>query len=281
MQAHPQSSPAAKTPSLPRGSRPLHPVRPPRPPRPHNGAAPLAESTGLAHDAGNLLAGLGLYCDLLDRPGVLRPEHRHYLTELRALADRSARLIDRLLGQTTAPAALLQRHDRSRCDLAQVLRDLAPLLRTLARPSVSVAVNAPAALAAPAGLPREAFERILVNLVRNAAQAGANAHSPAPAAIRVTLRHVGFRIRLTVQDNGPGMPSAAADTLLTPSPLPHGARRGLGHRIVHELAAATGARLSVRTRAGRGTTVAVDWIDPATVPTGPPADHDQREMHAC
>src|SRR5579875_1626651 len=59
----------------------------------------VAESSGLAHDAGNLLAALSLYCDLLSVPGVLKPEHRHYAEELHLLANRSSRLLNRLLGR--------------------------------------------------------------------------------------------------------------------------------------------------------------------------------------
>jgi hypothetical protein len=57
----------------------------------------FAAPSGLAHDAANLLVALGLYCDMLARPGVLRPEHAHYAAELRHLADRNSGLLCGLL----------------------------------------------------------------------------------------------------------------------------------------------------------------------------------------
>ena len=55
------------------------------------------EDAALAHDACNLLSALGLYSDLLNVPGVLDESHRHYAEELKLIAVRSRRLVDRLL----------------------------------------------------------------------------------------------------------------------------------------------------------------------------------------
>ncbi len=57
----------------------------------------VAEREGLAHDARNLLAAVGLYCDLMSRPGVVSGEYRHYLDELQQLARRSGSLVERLM----------------------------------------------------------------------------------------------------------------------------------------------------------------------------------------
>src|ERR1700712_3222287 len=85
MQAQPLSNPAAR--NLNTSGSPIS----------------IAEGPGLAHDAGNLLGALGLYCDLLDLPGVLRPEHLHYARELRLLSQRSGALINRLLEGDKTP----------------------------------------------------------------------------------------------------------------------------------------------------------------------------------
>jgi len=52
---------------------------------------------GLLHDARNLMGAIGLYCDLLSMPDVLKPEHRHYAEELRLLGTRSGSLIQQLM----------------------------------------------------------------------------------------------------------------------------------------------------------------------------------------
>ena len=43
------------------------------------------------------MGALGLYCDLLSMPDVLKPEHNHYPQELRQLGARSQALIERLM----------------------------------------------------------------------------------------------------------------------------------------------------------------------------------------
>jgi signal transduction histidine kinase len=51
----------------------------------------------LAHDARNMVTALGLYCDLLEEPGVLATEFAHYGSELRLVAAASRRLVEKLV----------------------------------------------------------------------------------------------------------------------------------------------------------------------------------------
>lgn len=50
----------------------------------------------LAHDARNMVTALELYCHLLEEPGVLSPQFRHYGGELRMVAAASRKLVDKL-----------------------------------------------------------------------------------------------------------------------------------------------------------------------------------------
>jgi len=58
------------------------------------GGESLAE---VAHDARNMVTALGLYCDLLEEPGVLTAPFVHYAGELRLVAAASRRLVEKLL----------------------------------------------------------------------------------------------------------------------------------------------------------------------------------------
>lgn len=334
MQAHPQSNPAARIHRTPPGLPPVSTLAPPppdalppvstasvstapagaQPPAPP--ASPLADAAGLAHDAGNLLQALGLYCELLGLPGVLRPEHAHYAAELTLISNRSAELIRRLLALPPAPAApapaspataapastppmaaapspaapspasltatdtpLPPEHRavsvRALPHPADILRDIAPVLQSIASGAASVIVTCSPALAYidfPSAITAEVIERITVNLVRNASEALRQQHAAAPAVlprseVRVHFGVTANRLQLTVEDTGPGMPPSAAAAFLHPSPLPAGARRGLGHRIVHELATGSGGHIAVRVRPGNGTLFTVRW--PLPVPTPP------------
>jgi signal transduction histidine kinase len=311
MQAHPLSSPAARIPlqSLPPASQSTPPPHQPTLAHrlsvhesgpstsfPPDSITPgIAHNAGLAHDAGNLLGALGLYCDLLRVPGVLRPEHRHYATELSLISSRSSDLIRRLLALSPTPtppssidppasnpdAFRLQPADvrrggprltetpRPGLTLAAVLHNLAPVLQRIAAGAATVSVSAPAYLPAH-NLSPEALERITVNLVRNAVEAIRGHHaSPAPSAphgtIRVNLGVVAGRLQLTVEDNGPGIPPPIAAAFLRPTAPQPSSGRGLGHRIVHELVTSSGGQISIRTRPGNGTAFCLKWPLTATV----------------
>jgi signal transduction histidine kinase len=200
---------------------------------------------------------------------VLRPEHLHYATELSLISARSSALIQRMLkhhAELPAPPSI----DLA-TDPAEALRRLGPVLQRIAA-GTHLTLVAPATLP-QLDLPAEALERITVNLVRNAAEAmrrpstdteqDAGQHyvrrSVHPARIEVHLAVIAGRANLTVEDNGPGMPPAIAAAFLRPTPLPPGALRGLGHRIIHELATASGGVLSIRVRPGRGTVFCIKW----------------------
>jgi signal transduction histidine kinase len=249
MQAHPLSSTAARN---------LNPSET---------VLSIAEGPGLAHDAGNLLGALGLYCDLLDLPGVLRPEHLHYARELRLLSQRSGALIHRLLEGDREHVAPIVGPPPKRLCPSTVVRAFAPVLRSLAAPDAAVSVEV------ASGLPvlpfaAEVLERILVNLTRNAATA-LRTHGPSDyseAKIRIAVRGDATRLSLTVADNGPGMPPEVAAAFLKPEPLPRGTLHGLGHRVIDDLVQSTGGQLSINAAPKRGTTLRIDWpISPSGI----------------
>ncbi|MDP9051247.1 MAG: HAMP domain-containing histidine kinase [Acidobacteriota bacterium] len=159
------------------------------------------QGEGLLHDARNLLGAIGLYCDLLAMPGVLKPEHSQYPDELRLLGTRSGALIDALMrtvltrqqSKEPCPAALTgaaqasvsetsadkpQKSKESRAlpdsakpvSLRAIVDHCSGLLRRVANGRILEVVFGPAA-ATPVRVPEEAVERILVNLVRNASAA--------------------------------------------------------------------------------------------------------------
>lgn len=58
----------------------------------------------LAHEARNMGTALGLYCELLEQPGVLAPAFQHFARELKMVAAANRRLVERLsLLQSNSP----------------------------------------------------------------------------------------------------------------------------------------------------------------------------------
>jgi signal transduction histidine kinase len=222
-------------------------------------AAGVAEGAGLAHDAGNLLGALSLYSDLLGMPGVLHEEHREYAAELRMLSDRSWAMIDRLMNHArggqrpkaaTGPTVLPNVVDRCKGLLSRVAG------RTV---EIEYGVGA----FEPVNVPAEAVERILTNLVKNAAEA-----TPWVGSISVQVEGAteqdenGVRRRrvvMTVRDRGCGMDAAAVRRLMQGGGISPANGRGLGFRVVRELVALSGGCLSIESQPEMGTSISTEW----------------------
>jgi signal transduction histidine kinase len=112
-----------------------------------------------------------LYSELLSFSEVLPECYRHYADDLKLLAERSRTLIDRLVsfgGAVDRERTL----DKGPVSLVDALMQCEGLLSTLARGALQMTFGVQAAL--PVAIAPESLERILVNLVKNAARATSN-----------------------------------------------------------------------------------------------------------
>lgn len=182
----------------------------------------------VAHDARNMVTALDLYCDLLQEPGVLAGPFVHYSGELRLVAAASRRLVEKLMAvehehgatgshrlpstpqNATAITSPTQRHWKSVTsepirNLAEELLANRNLLASLAGPTIAVTVDVQGA-AVPVRMTAEDLTRILVNLVKNAAEA-----MSAVGRIHISLWESCGEpgncpwVTLNVEDNGPGV----------------------------------------------------------------------------
>jgi signal transduction histidine kinase len=239
----------------------------------------------IAHDACNMVTALDLYCDLLQEPGVLASPFAHYSGELRLVAAASRRLIDKLMSvdSTDAPESrvTLAQASHARTDpfrvteprprqwksipaepignLAEELLANRSLLAALAGPTIALTVDAQGG-AVPVRMNGEDLTRILVNLVKNAADA-----MSAVGRIHITLWESRGEentpwITLNVEDNGPGLADKVIEKLFEPRdtrppsqdafacgewPLPH---RGLGLSITRSIVEAAGGLIHAANR---------------------------------
>jgi signal transduction histidine kinase len=262
------------------------PIKQAEPNAPSPGAQ---QDEGLLHDVRNLVSAVSLYCDLLSMPHVLRPEHRHYADELRLLGEGSAALIERLIGAGTrtdggggadSPSSskarrALQSGPNSTAEepprfegLRPMVERSAALLHCVASGQVIEIVYGDASALA-VRVPAQSVERILVNLVRNAAAAMGRRRGNMRVGVglqpgdALRTRPWPFqRVRLTVEDSGCGMAPAAVQRLLASSdplashlPCSH----GIGFRVVRELVEASRGDLWIQSRPGQGTRVEIEW----------------------
>jgi signal transduction histidine kinase len=252
------------------------------------GGESLAE---IAHDARNMVTALGLYCDLLEEPGVLATPYSHYGQELRLVAAASRRLVEKLVaaeanrsGETAGPrngpigAARRPVQSETPAQARQARRwELLPavpidnlaaelmanrnLLAALAGPSIALTVNAESG-ALPVRLTGEDLTRVLVNLVKNAAEA-----MSAGGRIQMSLRERAQdgetpELLLAIEDSGPGIPARVLDKIFEAGfstqaassagrgwPVAH---RGLGLSISRSIIEAAGGRIEARNRQPSG-----------------------------
>jgi signal transduction histidine kinase len=127
---------------------------------------------GITHDARNLVTALGLCAELLSQPGVLAPTHGHFSGESRSIAESSGQLVKRLseFCRKTAQTKESLVAEAAVADLSESVQKMQSLLSAIAGPVAEVQFAC-----LPCGghlrLTEESLSRILVNLVRNAADA--------------------------------------------------------------------------------------------------------------
>ena len=212
------------------------------------------ELTEVAHDARNMITALALYCDLLEEPGVLAHPFAHYSSDLRMVTAASRRLMEKLvaLGTKQPERRKIDLHTAPIRNLAEELLMNRNLLAALAGPLISLSVEAEGGTQ-PVAISCEDLTRVLVNLVKNASEA-----MPRGGHIRIRLserRADGEgapRLMIVVEDNGPGIPEGALESIFTPGYTTHGFgadndggpwRRGLGLAVSRSLIEAGGGTL--------------------------------------
>ncbi|MGA2754777.1 MAG: ATP-binding protein [Terracidiphilus sp.] len=296
----------------------------------HSRGETLAE---VAHDARNMVTALGLYCDLLEEPGVLATPFLHYGHELRLVAAASRRLVEKIVTidaqnsaqkaaqqdpQTgaqsparaaalplgLAPAAISAAYEETdqvgaqtrgrapgpnsaansnrRWDLlpAVPVSNLAAellanrnLLAALAGPSIALTVHAEGG-ARPVRLTGEDLTRVMVNLVKNSTEA-----MPSGGRIHIGLREqpaaqgAADCLFVTVEDNGPGIPADAQETIFASGYTSHGmsegqsegsygnwtlSHRGLGLTISRSIVEGAGGRITACNREQGGARFSIE-----------------------
>lgn len=258
-------------------------------PSPTSGQNPRSESLDrLAHDARNVFSGLMLYSELLAAPGVLNAPHGHYAGELDGMIRTAARILEKIVAEAVPKTEAAPKNDPPKpvlvrenaalpaatavplapvtvSDLAAELRHLRPLLAAIAGPAVRLSV-ATMPCAGCTALAVEDLTRVLINLVRNAADA-----MPGGGHVRITAQYhdglsfaslaedkctasdadaipVPRAVLLTVSDDGPGVPEMLREqvfelgfsTRKQSGNWPAPRRRGLGLNIVRNLVEAAG-----------------------------------------
>jgi len=212
-----------------------------------------ALAAGLAHEIKNPLAGLQGSAELLAREA--EGSARDYAQVIAREARRVDGLVRELL-DLARPAAL----QTAPVDIHQVLGDVRVLARGIpGADGVSIIERFDPSLPLVRG-DEEKLTQVVLNLVRNALDALAGFSAPqlvletavASQRVRTASGRTCPLVRISVKDNGPGIPEAMLPRLFTPfaTSKPHGT--GLGLAISRRIIDAHGGRMEVRNRSAGG-----------------------------
>lgn len=212
-----------------------------------------ALAAGLAHEIKNPLAGLQGSAELLAREA--EGSARDYALVIAREARRVDGLVRELL-DLARPAAL----QTAPVDVHQVLGDVRALARGFPGADRVTFHDRFDPSLPPVHADDEKLTQVILNLVKNALEAVADRADPTitmeTSVATIRLRTASGRTRplarVSVQDNGPGIPEAMLARLFTPfsTSKPHGT--GLGLAISRRIVEAHGGRIEVRNRAGGG-----------------------------
>jgi len=212
-----------------------------------------ALAAGLAHEIKNPLAGLQGSAELLAREA--EGSAREYAQVIAREAKRVDGLVRELM-DLARPAAL----QTAPVDVHDVLRDVLVLARGAPRAERVTFVERYDPSLPPVHGDAEKLTQVLLNLVRNALEAVEGQSQPQivleTAVASLRLRSASGRTRplarVSVQDNGPGIPEAMLHRLFTPfaTSKPHGT--GLGLAISRRIVEAHGGRVELKNRGAGG-----------------------------
>ena len=242
---------------------------------------------GIAHDFNNLLTAITGHCDLLMlRRDNTDPDYAD-LHQISQNANRAAALVRQLLAfsrkQTLTPQLI---------DLRHALSDLSHLLNRLVGERVVVTVTHDPSLR-PIRADARQFEQVLMNLVVNARDAMPGGGEVAIRTENVRLRSrltlerasipKGEYVRITVSDQGCGIPPEALDKIFDPffTTKKQGEGTGLGLSTAYGIVKQTGGYIFCDSVPGEGTTFTLYFpaqharpaaAKPAPAPASAPPD---------
>jgi two-component system NtrC family sensor kinase len=221
-------------------------------------------SGGLAHDFGNITQSVMAAAVLLTKHAENPARVRQVASHLGRHAERATALSRRMLDTTRRNGA--GSTASGPLELAAPMRELAQLLDATLGAGIRVRCDIAAGLAVAATVDRAELETALINLAANARDA-----MPRGGTIRLTASRVhvpprpadapdlppGDYIRLSIRDEGEGMPPATLARLGEPffTTKPEGKGTGLGLAMVAAFVRGAGGVLAAESVPGEGSAI--------------------------
>lgn len=227
--------------------------------------------SGVAHELNNPLSNISTSAQLMLEEGDSGDVElkKLWLTQIDSETERARRIVRRLLDSVRQPK--LHRHRMPLSDLVQSSLEL--VNRQLPR-DVQVCVGDAASIEIE--VDRERLHQVFINLIKNAADAGAH-HITVAAQLRTwdaDAAEAGLlvgdpamvidsneAICITIEDDGPGIPEALREHIFDPfiTTRTGGEGTGLGLYLVEEIVSEHRGCIVLESAAGRGTRFSI-WL---------------------
>jgi len=215
-----------------------------------------------AHELRTPVTAISGYAETLLGDGVDEASAKEFLATIHRNAGRITRLVEDLLALEALEARPARITDRAPIPLAPIVEHAVATARAAAtpreqpEPTIVIDVAEVAVLGDQAGV-----EHVVQNLIDNAVVHGGG-------TVRVAARRDGKKVRLTVRDDGAGIPpehqARIFERFYRVDPGRSRARggSGLGLAIVEQYVAAMGGTVAVESAPGQGTTFVVELDAP-------------------
>lgn len=201
---------------------------------------------GLAHEIKNPLGGLRGAAQLLDRE--LTPSQQEFTSMIIEQADRLRNLVDRLLGPNQLPKMKIH-------NIHEVIEKVHQLVSMDNEKQIEFVRDYDPSIP-DMEIDTEQLQQALLNIIRNAIQALDN-HGEIVLKTRIATnqtingKKVRLAVRISVIDNGPGIPSEIQDTIFYPMVSGRADGTGLGLSIAQTLVHQHQGKLACKSIPGR------------------------------
>jgi len=227
--------------------------------------------SGVAHELNNPLSNISTSAQLLLEEGEAGDDEmkRLWLAQIDSETERARRIVRRLLDSVRQPRLYRQRLplvDLVQSSLALVSRQLPAGVQMCVGTLAEVEIE----------VDRERLHQVFINLIKNAADAGAR-HVTVSAVLTdwepelgegamlvgdpAMVVETGPAVRITVEDDGPGIPAALREQIFDPfiTTRSNGDGTGLGLYLVEEIVSEHQGCIVLDAPAGGGTRFAI-WL---------------------
>jgi PAS domain S-box-containing protein len=209
-------------------------------------------AAGITHEINNPLTGVIAFSQMLMQMDV--PENMKEAVEvIYDGATRVVGIVDRL-----RTFARPDRPDREHADLNAIIGNTLAM-RSYEIRSNGIEVTTHLATDLPATMANVGqLQQVLLNIIINAEQAMAN--STRQRKLTITTKQVADKIRVSISDNGPGIPKEIIDRLFDPffTTKDNASGMGLGLNISYGIITEHGGEIRVQSEFGSGATFIID-----------------------